>query len=87
MHEPITTTTSSTNSVGIIIFDARSMPLRTPCIITKWVSASIATVQNTGRMGEAENSWKYWVMYCGLPLSSPNAEAKMYCRHHPDTTA
>ena len=56
MHEPITTTTSSTNSVGIIIFDARSMPLRTPWIITKWVSASIATVQNTGRMGEEENS-------------------------------
>ena len=62
MHEPATTTSSRIKSRGIIILEARSMPLRTPWIMTKWVMARMAMVQSTGCKGDEEKFLKYSVM-------------------------
>ena len=57
-HELTTTTNSSTKSVGMKAFDARSMPPRTPRTMMKWQMQSIATVHKTGFTGDAEKSAK-----------------------------
>ena len=49
-------TMSNTKSVGMSRFDTFSMPLRTPCTTTEWVSSRNAKVQMTGFTGLVLNS-------------------------------
>ena len=53
-----TMSSSSTNSVGIIIFEAFSMPPFTPRAMTACVAASISTVHSTGFSGCVSKSVK-----------------------------
>ena len=58
-HDAPTMTSSNKKSVGIISFDARSMPSRTPLLIIRYVPPKMMTVQKMGFTGSAENSAKY----------------------------
>lgn len=51
MQEAPTIISRSMNSVGIIIFEARSMPPRTPRTMTRWVMKRKTTVHTTGLIG------------------------------------
>ena len=86
-HEATTMTIKSTNSVGISIFAAFSMPLRTPRVTTKWVIRTKAMAQRTGFSGSEEKVAKYSFTNVASPLMLPASDAKRYCRHHPATTA
>ena len=58
MHEAPTMMSNNINKVGISIFDARSMPFRTPCSIIRNVMTRMMTVQKMGFTGSLENSAK-----------------------------
>ena len=58
MHEAPTITNSRMNRAGIIVFEARSMPLRTPCRMTKWVMPKKSTAQKIGLKALPLNSLK-----------------------------
>ena len=47
------------NSTGIMSFDIRSMPLRTPLTTTMWVMTRKRAAHKMGFTGWEENSWKY----------------------------
>ena len=55
MHEAPTMISNNINKVGIIVFEARSMPSRTPLEIIRKVASRIRNVQNTGLTGSCEN--------------------------------
>ena len=67
MHEAPTMRSSKTNNVGIITFDAFSIPLRTPFSIIRCAISRMTTVQNTGFTGSDDISIKYVLKYSGSP--------------------
>ena len=59
------------NSTGIMSFDIRSMPLRTPLTTTMWVMTRKIAAHKMGFTGWEENSWKYCFTYSASPLMPP----------------
>jgi hypothetical protein len=54
MHDATTMISSSINSIGISSLEARSIPLRTPFSMIRYVATRIMNVQNTGLTGSCE---------------------------------
>ena len=57
-HEATTTMRSSMKRAGIISFEARSMPSRTPWTITQWVARNTSTIHTMGLTGSVSKSAK-----------------------------
>ena len=74
-HDDTTNTNSRMKSVGMSIFEARSMPSRTPCWMTRWVMPRMTTVHTIGLMGLEEKLAKYCLKYSGSPSRWPISEA------------
>ena len=87
MHDATTMTNNNINKVGIITFEARSMPSRTPFSMIRYVNPSMITVHSTGFMGSLLRLAKYSWKYSGEPVMWPMSDAQIYCPHHPATTA
>ena len=68
-------TSNKTNRVGIISFDAFSIPSRIPWMITKCVTPMMMTSQKMGRMPLVEKSAKYCFTKLASPWSCPMMEA------------
>ena len=75
MQDATTSTISSTNSAGIIIFEAFSMPSFTPLMMIRCVTIRNVTAQNIGFTGSFSKVLKKSAKNCGSPFSCPAADA------------